>query len=332
MIHIKIEELIHLLTEKLLKHDVPEDIAAECARILSENSLDGVYSHGANRFPRLISYLQKGIVKPQNRPRLLSSFGALEQWDGQLGMGSTNARFCMDRAIGLARNNGIGCVALCNTNHWMRGGSYGIQAAQAGCVGICWTNTMPNMPAWGAKDRRIGNNPLVFAIPHEEGHVMVDGAMAQFSYGAIESAKFAGKTLSVPGGYDSQGELSCDPAEIEKTGRMLPIGYWKGSSFSILLDMVAAVMSNGNAACEVGGPGQDEAGLSQMFIAMDVSKVNPASDHIIQTILEDLKASDPVDGGQPIRYPSERQQSVRKENLVKGIPIEDRIWEQIAAL
>jgi 3-dehydro-L-gulonate 2-dehydrogenase len=45
----------------------------------------------------------------------------------------------MTRAIALAREHGIGCVALANTNHWMRGGSYGWQAANAGLIGVCWT-------------------------------------------------------------------------------------------------------------------------------------------------------------------------------------------------
>ena len=75
----------------------------------------------------------------------------------------------MARAIALARAHGIGCVALANTNHWMRGGSYGWQAADAGVIGICWTNTLANLPPWGAADPRIGNNPLVIAVPRAAG-------------------------------------------------------------------------------------------------------------------------------------------------------------------
>ncbi|STM18251.1 2,3-diketo-l-gulonate reductase [Escherichia coli] len=49
----------------------------------------------------------------------------------------------MDRAIELAADHGIGLVALRNANHWMRGGSYGWQAAEKGYIGICWTNPSP---------------------------------------------------------------------------------------------------------------------------------------------------------------------------------------------
>lgn len=57
----------------------------------------------------------------------------------------------MDRAIELASDHGIGPVALRNANHWMRGGSYGWQAAEKGYIGICWTNSIAVMPPWGRK-------------------------------------------------------------------------------------------------------------------------------------------------------------------------------------
>src|SRR4029077_7469904 len=151
------------------------------------------------------------------------SFGSLERWDGNSGPGNLNAWRCMERAIAISRRHGIGCVALANTNHWMRGGPYGWQAADAGVIGICWTNTLPNLPPWGAGDPRLGNNPLIIAVPRKEGHVVLDMAMSQFSYGAIESYRRKGAMLPVPGGFSVTGELTTDPAAIEQSYRPLPI-------------------------------------------------------------------------------------------------------------
>jgi 3-dehydro-L-gulonate 2-dehydrogenase len=324
--------LKEIMRNKLEKHGVATDVASNCAELLVQNSLDGIYSHGVNRFPRVISYLDKAYIKPRNRPERAATFGALEQWDGNFGMGNTNAKLCMDRAIELAKTYGIGCVALRNTNHWMRGGAYGLQAADAGCIGICWTNTQPNMPAWGAKDRRIGNNPLVMCLPREEGHVMVDGAMAQFSYGASESAKLAGRQLPVPGGFDSNGNLTTDPAEIEKTWRVLPIGYWKGSGFAIVMDMMAACLSNGNTTSQVGKLSEDEYALSQVFIAIDMSSACKDFQAIIQSVIDDVKASERMDPTQEIFYPNEKENIVRKDNVTNGIPVNDAVWEQIQNL
>ncbi len=332
MLRLSREEISQVMQEKLVKHGVPGDVAADCANLLVENSIDGIYSHGVNRFPRIISYLDKGYIKAGNVPTLVESFGAFEKWDGNLGMGNTNAKFCMDRAIALAHTYGIGCVALRHTNHWMRGGTYGLQAADAGCIGICWTNTQPNMPAWGAKDRRIGNNPLIFCVPKEGGHVMMDGAMAQFSYGAIESARLAGKQLPVPGGFDTQGNITCDPAEIEKTWRVLPIGYWKGSCISIMLDMMAATLSEGNSVSEVGKLGEDEFSLSQVLIAIDLKRITPNYEAIVDHIIQDIKASERVDENTQILYPNEPCYLSRQDNLQNGIPVHESVWESILAL
>jgi len=94
-----------------------------CAGIFTDNSLDGVYTHGVNRFARFIKYVKNQQIRVDAKPELKRSAGAIEQWDGNLGPGPLNALFCTDRAMELASKFGIGSVALSNTNHWMRGGT-----------------------------------------------------------------------------------------------------------------------------------------------------------------------------------------------------------------
>src|SRR5699024_6926497 len=159
-----------------------------------------------------------------------------------------------------------------------RGGEYGWQADNNGYVGMCWTNTIPNMTAWGAQDSRIGNNPLIMAIPREKGSIVVDLAMSQFSYGKLEQFRLQSKDLPVPGGYDSQGNITQDPAEIEKTGRVLPIGFWNGSSLSIVLDLLAATLSGGNTTKDIGDLGDGEYAVSQVFIAISAEKFGSAEE------------------------------------------------------
>ena len=53
-----------------------------------------------------------------------------------------------NRAIEIAETNGIGCMAIANTNHWMRGGAYGWQAARSGKVFIAIDiEKLSNLPA-----------------------------------------------------------------------------------------------------------------------------------------------------------------------------------------
>ncbi len=327
------EELFHEFKRVLVSRGFSEELAGDAATVFAQNSLDGIYSHGINRFPRVVSYLDKGEIKPENVATCVSAMGAIQRWDGHRGFGPLNAKMAMDKACALAKEYGVGIVALGNNNHWMRGGTYGWQAADQGCIGICWSNTQPNMPAWGGKDKKIGNNPLIFAVPKSNGeHIVVDCEVSQFSYGKIEEAKLKGKQLPVPGGYDEEGNLTTDPAAIEKSWRVLPMGYWKGSGISILLDLIATVLTDANSVQKIGTFG-DEVGLSQIMIAIDPGKFQDSkvTDQIVDRLIEDIHSSVPAQEGGKVFYPGEIEIGTRKDNQANGIPVIDGVWEQIKA-
>lgn len=327
------DELFNSLSRVLLRLGFERDRASLCARLFSEASLDGIYSHGLNRFPQFVRMIRSRVIAVDAVPHCVRSFGSLERWDGKSGPGNLNAYACMNRAIVLSREQGIGCVALANTNHWMRGGSYGWQAANAGVVGICWTNTLPNLPSWGASEARIGNNPLIIAVPRAKGHVVLDMAMSQFSYGTLASYRMRGEQLPVEGGFDVTGKLTRDPAAIESSKRPLPIGYWKGSGLALMLDMVAALLSGGFATFQVPAEPERESKLSQIFIAIDSHVLKPqvGGENLNDQIVEYLQSSCSATG-EPVRYPGERVLQIRRENLGLGIPVEPTIWREVQAL
>ena len=317
----------------LLNHGFTEKKAETCARIFAENSLEGIYSHGVYRFPRFVEYIKRGFITVGAEPKLIHATGALEQWDGQLGPGPLNALFCAERAMQLAAENGIGCVAIANTNHWMRGGTYGWLAAKKGFAFLGWTNTEKNMPAWGAKESRLGNNPLVFAVPFGNEAIVLDFAMTQFSYGKMEAAQLEGKTLPYPGGFNENGKLTNQPEEILESRRALPIGYWKGAGLSLLLDILATVLSAGLSTRELSQK-EAEYSVSQVFIAFSLKKLSnfPAIENTIIEIISDFKNATPDETGEKIRYPGEQVLQTRAENLKNGIPVIKTVWKQITKL
>lgn len=320
----------------LMKKGVDMQSAETAAKMFADTSADGVYSHGYLRFPRVIEYIDKGYIDVNAKPETVAAFGAAERWNGHLGLGNLNAKMAMDRAIELAGKFGIGIVTIYNTNHWMRGGTYGWQAADAGCIGICWTNTCPNMPAWGALDSHIGNNPFIIAIPRKNGeHVVVDTAMALYSYGKLETCRLNNTQLPYPGGFDENGQLTCDPAAIEATRRVLPIGYWKGSGMSIALDLAANMMALGRTVTKVGQECEDEYGLTQVLIAIAPELLNQdpdAADRLMEETLQDIQSSIPDHEGGSVRYPGESTIKRRKENMEQGIPVKEEIWNQICSM
>src|SRR2546422_9103601 len=121
MTRISYEDVYAVLLTALVKTGFEGERAKLCAQLFTDSSRDGVYSHGLNRFPRFMEMIQKGVIDIHAQPELISSCGALERWDGRRGPGNLNAYVCMERAISLSHKSGTGCVALANTNHWMRG-------------------------------------------------------------------------------------------------------------------------------------------------------------------------------------------------------------------
>ncbi len=316
----------------LVRHGFSEPRAEECARVFAENSLDGIATHGVNRFPRFVRYVKDGIVRADAEPVLKHRAGSIEQWDGCLGPGPLNALRCTQRAMELARQHGMGCVALSNTNHWMRGGSYGWKAATAGFGFIGWTNTTSNMPAWGATDPRVGNNPLVLGFPGGETPVVLDMAMSQFSYGTVELYDSRDQPLPMPGGFDAHGALTTNASAILGSRRLLPMGYWKGSGLALLLDLLAAGLSGGIPTVEISKK-KDEYELSQVFIAFDIAQLGTQHlmTNLVGTVIEDLHRSIP-DGDGEVLYPGERVKRTRAENMLKGIPVDASIWGEVLLL
>jgi len=325
---IPFEQLQKEFKRVLLKLSFSEEMAGTCASIFAENSRDGVYSHGLNRFPAFVNLVEKGLIQIHEKPALLESIGAIERWDGKGAPGMSNASLCMNRAIELAKANGIGCVAVKNTNHWMRGGTYGWQAADAGCIGICFTNAIANMPAWGGKDPVLGNNPLVISIPRQEGHVVLDMAMSQFSYGKMQEYELKHETLPFPGGYDDAGDLSTDPATIRKTKLALPIGFWKGSGLALVIDLLAVALSGGRSTEKISAD-VDETGVSQCFICLHQPDMHAT---LIEEILNYTKNSTPVRPGKQVAYPGEHTLQTRIDNEKNGIPVNEEIWQQLKAM
>ena len=333
-IRIPFEQMQNVLYKLFIKNGFDEEKARSLARIHSESTLDGVNSHGINRVPLFIDYVKKGVVHVDAEAFKVEAFGNIERWDGMLGPGIINAVKCTNRAIELAKLHGMGLVALRNTNHWMRGGTYGWQAADAACISILFTNTLPNMPPWGGKDSRIGNNPFIVSIPRKkEGHVVLDMAMSQFAFGKIQDYKLRGEQLPYPGGWDEQNEQSTDPDKILSSERGLPIGYWKGSALSIILDMLATLLAAGDSTYKIGMK-EFETGISQVYLCIypEIFSDGNLQEKLLSEIIAYTHDVEPMQAGERTYYPGERTVQTRARNLEEGMPVSKEVWQKVMEL
>jgi 3-dehydro-L-gulonate 2-dehydrogenase len=279
--------------------------------------------------------VQKGWINLEGKPELVGAHGAMETYDGNLGIGITNALFASNRAMELAKEHGIGCVALRNTTHWMRGGTYAWKMAEAGFVGISWINGESCMPLWGSDETGVGNNPFCMAIPRDDGQIVLDMAMSQYAYGKLGVYRLAGKQLPYPGGFDKDGNLTSDPGAIEQSMRILPTGYWKGSGMAICLDLAAAILANGNTGIDQNAATKGSCGgCCQVFIAFD-PYLFASKEEVQAKINRRVAAADathPDREGGRVTCPGERTIETRARSMKDGVVVDEAIWSQICEI
>ena len=247
---------------------------------------------------------------------------------------SNHWRYGGEGAIELAKAHGIACVALRNNSHWLRAGRYGLTMADAGLMGICFTNTCMNLTAWGTLEPSTGNNPITFAIPREKGSLVMDMAVSQYAYGKLEIMAQEGKMLDTPCGYDADGNPTCDPQKICESGRMMPMAMWKGSALSIMLDLCASMLSAGRTSRMIGLPSDGEKGMSQVFIAIHPAAVvdMKAVEAQMEETIAFLHSLPPIEGGCGVHAPGEGFDRTRAKNRENGIPVTEETWCKILEL
>src|SRR5690606_41812016 len=99
--------------DKILRSlEFPDEKANTLARIFMENSLDGVYTHGVNRYPEFVEYVRRGFIRIDGEPECVHGVGGVEGGNGNAGHGMLNELRCADRAMEIGSEGGIGCVGL----------------------------------------------------------------------------------------------------------------------------------------------------------------------------------------------------------------------------
>ncbi|MDY4542450.1 MAG: 3-dehydro-L-gulonate 2-dehydrogenase [Candidatus Ventricola sp.] len=331
MIYVQYEEAVERMSRGLERFLNAQD-AKRFAEIFAGNSLDGVYSHGMNRYPRYLSDMESGLCDAKvTQAERVSGLGGLEVWDAHFGVGPLIAQQMAEHAIELARTHGIACVALRNNSHWLRAGRYGLMMADAGMMGLCMTNTCMNLVAYGAKEPSTGNNPITIAIPRRAGSLVMDMAVSQYAFGKLEIMAQEGGMLDTPCGYDTDGNLTNDPQKIVESGLMTPMALWKGSALSIMIDLMVSMLSLGRTSLTIGTPADGEKGMSQMFVCMNPAAVidmDKAEAQMEKTIAF-LNSLEPKDGVHGVHAPGENLEKTRARNRECGIPVTEDTWQKI---
>ena len=331
------EDLERFLDALFRKLGMTAENAARCAADLVLTNLWGIDSHGVLRLPVYAERLLGDAVTATPQIRTIARLGAFEIMDGDAGMGFVIGHHAMGRAIELASVQGIGAVAIRNSNHFGAAGLYAKQATDAGFVALAMTNVMPNLVVSGGSAPITGNNPLAFGAPTRLGFpLLLDISMSSVAGGKLLLAKEKGEKIPFGWATDRDGRPTDDPS-AGFAGFLLPVGGHKGFGLSVMIDVLCGVLSGGafqhHLKSMYAAPDEPSA-TCHLMIAIDPS-VHLGREAFLDRMDElygTIKASPTWDSETRMLLPGELENETLARRRKDGIPLPRSLLEKLDAL
>lgn len=244
------DALRRIVQEVLCAVDVPDEDAGYVADALVAADQRGIYSHGLIRLPLYVAALQSGGMNPRPELRWRQERGATAVLDADSAIGHLAMRAAVQRAIDLAGRYGTASVAVERSTHYGAGNYWSDQLTSAGLLGIITSTTGPVVAPYGGSRTILGTNPLTIAAPSSGEHpLIVDMATSAGAYGKILAARDAGEPIPPGWAVGPDGEPTTDAA-VAADGALIPFGGPKGSALAVLLEALAASLTQANYAFE----------------------------------------------------------------------------------
>jgi len=310
--------------------------AALVAEQLVEANLRGHDSHGVGMLPQYIQNVRKGALHPNQHIKILSDRGSILSIDGQMGYGQTIGTEAMAAGIARAKETGLALVALRNSHHLGRIGTWAEQCLEANLVSMHFVNVIgspPRVAPFGGSDARFGTNPFCVGIPAGEGEpVVLDLATSRIAMGKARVAKNKGEEVYDGCLIDSKGYPTRNPRVVFEPpiGALLPFGDHKGSGLALVCELLGAALTGG-ITIPPGRPRPSAIVNNMLSIIVDPAALGPAAAfrEEVERVKDWVKASPPAPGTKAVMVAGEPERMIRARRLAEGVPVDPETWREI---
>lgn len=317
---------IALVKEILKKLGASEEDSEFVAEATIDADLKGFTSHGLGRFPQYLISIEAGTINLDDDIVIEKETPAIALINGNSGFGQAVSYKAMQLAIKKAKEVGIGCVGVHNTNHFGVTGFYSDLALRENCIGLVLANTDPAIAPLGGSEPLIGTNPLALGIPSKT-YITVDMATSVTARGKIIESKRKG--LDLPDGWalDKDGNPTNDP-EAALEGSILPFGGFKGYAIAALIEILTGPLVQagyGHGVTGTASPTKD-CTKGDLYVAVDPSKFGDFNEFVEHTedFVSQIRAT-----GETVAIPGDLEVKRIAEAEANGIAIDDKLYEQL---
>jgi LDH2 family malate/lactate/ureidoglycolate dehydrogenase len=303
-----------------------EDEAAVVAEALIKAELRGIDTHGVHLLTLLPERVEAGMLQIPTNLTVLQDSGATALLDGGNGLGPAAVHRAMGMSVRKAREFGVGCCLVRNTNNIGILSFYTLTAAQEEMVGIVMANAAAAMSPWGGAKAFFGTNPLSISVPGEAGAppVVLDMSSTVVARGKIRRADRLKENIPAGWAFDETGTPTTDPAAALK-GTLMPIGGPKGYGLALMIDVLAGMLSGSQYGPEIRTFHQLEGptGVGVFTLAVEIERFMPLGQFtaLFRNYLASIKASRKAKGASRIFLPGEIEYEKEQRNLIEGIEV-----------
>ncbi|AEQ51233.1 Ldh family oxidoreductase [Pelagibacterium halotolerans] len=321
-------ELVGLLEKIFLRHGTDRVVASILAENCAMCERDGAYSHGIFRMPGYVASLNTGWVDGRATPEVEDVAPSFCRVDARNGFAQAALARGRDLAISKSRQAGISVLAIRNSHHLSALWPDIEPFAREGLIAISAVNSFACTVPFDGKSAVFGTNPFAFAAPVENSEPMVfDLATSAMANGDVQIAARKGHTLPPDSGVDGDGKPTNDPRAVLDGGALLTFGGYKGSSISMMVELLGAALTGGHFSFEFdwsGHQGAQTPHTGQLIILIDPSYgAGEAFDRRAHGLITAMQAAGVS------RLPGQRRAEIRAQTAQNGIPITE---EDLASL
>ena len=308
------------------------------ADVLIEADLRGVESHGVTRLPGYITMIERSLLNPSPKIKILRDSGATAAIDGDMGFGMLTAFKGMNMAMSKAKEFGLGAVTASNMAHTGMVGYFTMHAASKGYIGMAMNNGPTIVPPYGGLTPTYATNPFSVAFPaFDNNPVVLDMATSMVAAGKLRLAAKKGESIPTGWGIDKEGNPTNDPDSVIHGGFLQWAGGHKGFGLATMVEILGGVLSGGLFGLSVPALvnfGQDPLIANGFYLAIDIEKFMPLElfQQKISTLTENVKSSKKIQGVDQIYMPGEPEFETKARRLASGIPINVNVLNELKEL
>lgn len=299
--------------------------AAIVAEVIVAASLDGVDTHGISRLPIYLSRILNGRINACPVMTIEYTGASTAIVNGGNGLGQLIAYRSMEVAVELTKKTGIGCVAVCASNHYGASSYFCEMATQKNLIGMAFTNTPPAIAPWGGKRPYFGTNPVAFAFPTNSDPIIVDMASSVVARGNILKAAKEGRRIPEGWAIDAEGNPTTE-AKQALAGAVLPMAGAKGYAMALIVEILAGVVAGAAIGKNVGWIYDDKTeptNTGHFFAAFDIERFLPYPVYLarMESMVEEIRSIPLAEGIEKIFIPGERRKNIARLRKEQGIEV-----------